>query len=143
MRQNRFSEGVGKKNTLNYNKSLNFTMEQIAYINKSVELIKSKIEKPKFYLWSNDFSDIPENKFNFEYKNVDLSKISEKTDKRILSLFLMTKCNHFIVTVSSFNWWGAWLAQKNDKIIIRPSENFFSMFKVNNRNFWPETWLEI
>ena len=143
LRQNRFSEGVGKKNTLNNEKSVNFTNEQITYINKSVELIKSKIENPTFFLWSNDFSNIPKDKFNFEYKEINLSKNINTSDKRILSLFLMTKCNHFIVTISSFNWWGAWLAQKNDKIIIRPSDSFFSMFKVNNRNFWPELWLKI
>ena len=143
LRQNRFSEGLGKQRNLNKEKSTNFTNEQINYINKSVELIKSKIEKPTFFLWSNDFSNIPIDKFNFEYKEIDLSKINNKSDKRILSLFLMTKCNHFIVTISSFNWWGAWLAKKNNKIIIRPSNTFFSTLKVNNRNFWPETWFDV
>ena len=50
LRQNRFSEGVGKKSTLNIDKSVNFTNEQINYINKSVELIKSKINNPTFFL---------------------------------------------------------------------------------------------
>ena len=143
LRQNRFSEGIGKKNNLNNDKSVDFTNEQINYINKSVELIKSKIEKPNFFLWSNDFSDIPKDKFNFVYKEIDLSKTANISDKRILSLFLMTRCNHFIVTISSFNWWGAWLAKKSNKIIIRPSNTFFSTHKVNNRNFWPETWFDV
>ena len=143
LRQNRFSEGVGKERNLNKEKSVNFTNEQINYINKSVELIKSKIEKPTFFLWSNDFSEIPKEKFNFKCKEIDLSKINKISVKRILSLFLMTRCNHFIVTISSFNWWGAWLAKKNNKIIIRPSDSFFLMHKINNRNFWPESWLPV
>jgi len=64
-------------------------------------------------------------------------------DKRALDLFLISNCNHHIVIPSSFNWWGAWLSKKNDKIICRPSNNFFSDFKVNNNDFWPKNWIEI
>ena len=44
---------------------------------------------------------------------------------------------------SSFNWWGAWLSPNLDKIILRPSNNFFSLFKVNNKDLWPSDWIEI
>ena len=143
LRQNRFSEARGKISSLNDQKSLSFTNEQINYINKSVELIKNKIEKPTFFLWSNDFSNIPKNKFNFQYKQIDLTKINNSSDKRILSLFLMSKCNHHIVTPSSFNWWGAWLSEKENKIVCRPHNNFFSDFKINNIDLWPNNWIEI
>ena len=127
----------------NKQKSLNFTLEQMNYINKSVDYIKSKISNPTFFLWSNDFSNIDKNKFNFIYKEIKLNDDENLLDKRTQSLFLLTQCNHFIVTTSAFNWWGAWLSERNNKIILRPSDKFFSDFYLNNRDFWPVSWIKI
>ena len=91
-------------------------------------------------MWSNDFSNIDKNKFNFNYKEINLYDNKSTLDKRIQSLFLLTQCNHFIVTTTAFNWWGAWLSEKNDKIILRPSDKFFNDFYLNNQDFWPLDW---
>jgi len=143
LRQNRFIEGEGKNTFQNKQKSWKFTLEQINYINKSADYIKSKVSNPSFFLWSNDFSNIDKNKFNFNCEEIKFYENENTLDKRIQSLFLLTQCNHFIVTTSSFNWWGAWLSQKKNKIILRPANSFFSEYKVNNKDFWPETWTKI
>ena len=140
LRQNRFIEGKGQNTSQNKQKSLNFTLEQINYINKSVDYIKSKVSNPSFFLWSNDFSNIDKNKFNFNYKEIKFYNNNNTLDKRIQSLFLLKQCNHFIVTTSTFNWWGAWLSERNDKIILRPSDKFFNDFYLNNQDFWPIDW---
>ena len=140
LRQNRFIEGKGQNTSQNKQKSLNFTLEQINYINKSVDYIKSKVSNPTFFLWSNDFSNIDKNKFNFNYKEIKFYNNENALDKRIQSLFLLTQCNHFIVTATTFNWWGAWLSERNDKIILRPSDKFFNDFYINNQDFWPLDW---
>ena len=143
LRQNRFIEGEGKNTFQNKQKSWKFTLEQINYINKSADYIKSKVSNPSFFLWSNDFSNIDKNKFNFNCEEIKFYENENTLDKRIQSLFLLTQCNHFIVTTSAFNWWGAWLSQKKNKIILRPANSFFSEYKVNNKDFWPETWTKI
>jgi hypothetical protein len=140
LRQNRFLEGRGKSTNLNKKKSENFTLEQINYINRTIKLIKTKIEKPKFFLWSNDLQSIPKNQFNFEYTNVDITKVDNVEDNRILSLFLLKNCKHFITTTSSFNWWGAWLSSSANKLVYRPSEKNFTDYKINNKDFWPSDW---
>ena len=91
-------------------------------------------------MWSNDFSNLNEGMFNFPFKEIRLLNSEKIIDRRIQSLYLLTNCNHFIVTTSTFNWWGAWLANANDKIILRPSNKFFSDFYLNNKNFWPKNW---
>ena len=65
--------------------------------------------------------------------NITFSSLS------ILGLYLLTQCKHYVVTTSSFNWWGAWLSPNQNKIIIRPSN--FKNFTVNNKDLWPKKWL--
>ena len=143
IRQNRFIEGRGQNTYLNKKKSWKFTLEQIDYINKSADYIKSKISNPTFLLWSNDFSNIHKDKFNFTYKEIKINDDKIVADKRIQSLYLLTQCKHYIVTTSTFNWWGCWLSENTDKIVFRPSDNLFSEFRTNNEDFWPLNWIEI
>ena len=145
LRQNRFIEGkVDSNSTLNTQKSLAFTNEQIVYINKAISYFKKIINNPTFFLWSNDIKNIDLNLFNENITIVDHDKVFYSTfDKRCLDLFLISNCYNHIVIPSSFNWWGAWLSQKKNKIILRPSDKNFSLFKVNNKDLWPSDWIEI
>ena len=141
IRQNRFIEGINNNNEVNRKKSWNYTLEQIEYINKSVQIIKSKISNAKFFLWSNDFQNLESNFFDFDYQNINLNNVNDSIDKTILGLYLLTNCKHYVVTGSSFNWWGAWLSANQNKIIIRPSH--FKNFTFNNKDLWPENWLSV
>jgi hypothetical protein len=145
LRQNRFLEGKkNKNNDFNKMKSKKFSNEQINYINKSINFFNNKINNPIFYIWSNDFYDFDESKFNSPInKVIHNPEFLQDIDKRALDLFLISLCKNHIVIPSSFNWWGAWLSSHSDKITLRPSENFFSAFEVNNRDFWPSDWIEI
>ena len=143
IRQNRFIEGRGQNTYLNKKKSWKFTLEQIDYINKSADYIKSKISNPIFLLWSNAFSNIQKDKFNFTYKEIKINDDKIVADKRIQSLYLLTQCKHYIVTTSTFNWWGCGRSENTDKIVFRPSDNLFSEFRTNNEDFWPLNWIEI
>lgn len=140
IRQNRFNEGKGKNTSNNVIKSEIYSNEQINYINISAKFIKKKLPDVKFFLWSNDFSNIKKEKIEFDFNIIDLSSYKSETDIRSFNLFLLSSCKHFIVTPSTFNWWGAWLGKHKNKIVTRPSENFFTLFKVNNNDFWPNDW---
>jgi hypothetical protein len=144
LRQNRFIEGKKNFNPKNKLKSDNFRDEQINYINKSITYFQKMIKNPTFYLWSNDLDNIDMSLFNTEIIKVSHDPQSLlNIDKRVFDLFLISQCYHHIVIPSSFNWWGAWLCKKQNKIICRPNNNFFSHFKINNLDFWPSNWVEI
>ncbi len=136
IRQNRFSERKRAITSKDDENSLIFTKDQIKYIEKSINLIKSKVTNPKFFLWSNDLKGLnnyfPDNQFT-----------SVSTNKVDYDLFLMSQSKHSIVIPSSFNWWGAWLGKSSKSIVIRPSNDHFSNFNINNKDFWPKDWLVV
>ena len=102
----------------------------IDYINKSVTYFENKIDKPKFFIWSNNFSDLDKifNKKKF---------IFIEGNDFINDFYLFNFAKHFIVGPSSFHWWGAWLNQNPDKICVRPPDN---LNPSNNKDFWPDSW---
>jgi hypothetical protein len=60
-------------------------------------------------------------------------------------LILMRKCRHFITANSTFSWWGAWLGEAPEKIVISPRQWFSpSGLRQNNVcDLIPEGWLQI
>ncbi|MFC2130282.1 alpha-1,2-fucosyltransferase [Bacteroidota bacterium] len=110
------------------------------YIKNAIEIIKNKIENPELYV----FSDNP-----------DWCKANIKTDipvhfveneimdeKNHIYFQLMTLCRHYIIANSSFSWWGAWLSNNPNKVVIAPKKWF--RFSLNNtKDLIPEKWLRV
>ena len=133
VRQHRFDE---KKFTQsNLNKSNIFLKNTINYILKATEYIRSKIDNPKFYIFSNDTYNL-ENFFDKKIYKV----VNHTSDKAINDFYLSTLCKHFIVGPSTFHWWSAYLGSYDNKICIRPPQNInFS----SNIDIYPDNWIEI
>ena len=130
IRQNRFSEGKIKKK----NKSNQFTLDTIDYINRSIDYLKKKLSNPKFFIWSDNFTNL-DNHFNKK----EFVFIINDENKSLNDFNLFQYSKHFIVGPTPFHWWGAWLNSNPDKICIRPS----NLNPSNNVNFWPENWISI
>lgn len=133
LRRNRFIER-NPNNQIHINKSISFFKETIEYIKRAEKFIESKIDCPKYCIWSDDFSNLN------EYFSEDKYLFINNTDNKILNdFYLMTQCKNFIVGPTTFHWWGAWLSNKDNKICVRPK----NINPSNNKDFWPVSWIPI
>ena len=136
IRQNRFNERNYSQTTdlLLKKKSDFFLIKQIQYIKKAVSYFKNKVKNPKFLIWSNDFSNLDK-----YFSNNFIFVKNHNKNKDLTDLYLLTHCKYFIVSPSTFSWWGAWLSKKKGKICVRPKNLNVS----NNKDFWPKEWKSI
>ena len=135
IRRNRFSDQNSYFNKSNIEKSNIYTRDIVSYVNKSIKFIGNKIENPRFFIWSNDFSNFSEIEQNLDIDEYELINSGDAFED--FCLFKYSK--HFIVGPSSFHWWGAWLNEHPSKICLRPS----NLNPSNNVEFWPKKWISI
>lgn len=79
-------------------------------------------------------------KENFKADNV----IYIEDEKDYIELYLMSMCTNNIIANSSFSWWGAWLNQNENKIVVAPKDWFgpnFSNFQT--QDIIPKKWVII
>ena len=96
------------------NKNLYLLEDSEFYLN-SIDILAKRIKRPVFFIFTQVSDWVREN-------------IMERTDESIVfisneneayeDLYLMTECRHFVISNSTFYWWGAWLSESKDKIVI-------------------------
>jgi len=93
----------------------------IEYYQKAVRYITLAITDPYFLLFSDDLKWVKE-KFIplsgiLNYSIVEDDCLTHPAQE----LTLMSNCKHNIIANSTFSWWGAWLNQNENSIIIQPA----------------------
>lgn len=109
------------------------------YYQSAIEYIKSIIEKPLFVVLSDDIEWCKE--------NLDLPADSifvtwNQGNKSYRDMQVMSICKHNIIANSSFSWWGAWLNNNPEKLVIAPSR-FFNGNIEDDSHIIPEGWKTI
>lgn len=109
------------------------------YYQEAVEYIKANVESPFFIVLSDDISWCKE--------NLDLSEDSifvtwNQGNKNYRDMQIMSICKHNIIANSSFSWWGAWLNNNPEKIIVAPSR-FFNGNVEDESHIIPKSWKKI
>ena len=109
------------------------------YYQRAVEAIAQKFPNPTCFVFSDDMPWVKKNlrlivpivyvDHNFANKNYE--------DIRLMSL-----CRHNIVANSSFSWWGAWLNNHQDKIVIAPQKLFNNPAQLEH-DCIPASWLRM
>ena len=119
-----------------------FLNNNILSIKKGVEYFDKHLDKPKYFIWSNNYSEIetlfPSNKFTLIKDN---SKKDPAND-----LYLMSLCKNFILSPSTMHYWGALLSTHENKICLSPPnvKNISGYYGFsNNEDIRPDWWKDI
>jgi hypothetical protein len=114
----------------------------LSYYEKAIENISEQIEnsspenqQPIFYIFTDDVAWAKENLIlSEEHQFISGHGLSFQEE-----MILMSKCKHNIIANSSFSWWGAWLNQNDDKIVIAPTP-WVNKKPNPHPNITPESW---
>ena len=110
----------------------------IEYYLRAIRHLQQSLSHPKFYI----FSDAPEKAFA-DLKLPGATIVSGKeTNNHFEDLYLMSQCKHNIIANSSFSWWGAWLNNNPDKIVIGPKK-WFNQGPKDTYDIMPESWIKM
>jgi len=93
---------------------LNVCKEDFYY--RGMDYIHNKNKDVVFYIFS-DCVDRAKELFEFKYPVRYIEGFKDYE-----SLRLLYSCQHFLISNSSFSWWGAYLADNADKIVVAPSK---------------------
>jgi hypothetical protein len=114
-------------------------IQSIEYYNQAISLIKEKISKPKFYIFSDDINWVQENL----YLNEEVQLISaNESPTSITDFHLMSCCKHNIIANSTFSWWAAYLNPNPDKVIIAP-KRWFNKANYDTKDLIPLSWIQL
>ena len=114
------------------------------YYEKSIQYVKDKNIIDKIYIFSDDIVWCEENlKFSEKY-NIPISFVDDSYAGRVGEghMNLMMKCKYFIIANSSFSWWGAWLSQRENKVIVSPKE-WLTDTRVDTSDLIPKEWVRL
>ena len=112
----------------------------MAYYHAAIKYIADRVEHPYFFIFSDDIPWVKDNlKINFPCQYVGHNPGTESYN----DMHLMSLCQHHIIANSSFSWWGAWLNQRKDKIVVTPQKWFANEDndKNNIKDRFPCGWV--
>ncbi len=110
----------------------------INYYRDAIKYISSHVNKPVFFIFSDDITWVKNNLvIGAECVYVDHNSGADSyNDMRLMSL-----CKHHIIANSSFSWWGAWLGQNINKIVVAPKKWFAK--NKSTGDLLPTDWLKL
>jgi len=110
------------------------------YYKRATKLLENKGISPQYYVFSDDIKWAED---NLDIKNLIFIK-SPKQRVPNEDIYLMSLCNHNIIANSTFSWWGAWLNQNRDKVVISPLQWFLDDgMNKDTFDLIPPVWLRI
>jgi len=98
---------------------VNVKLTDKEYYLRAMKLMAQQVIDPVFICFTQDPDWVKENLC--DDFDVRFAIAKDQDTGAIEDLFLIRRCKHFIISNSTFYWWGAWLAENKNKIVIAPN----------------------
>jgi hypothetical protein len=108
----------------------------LLYYEKAISEIEKQVESPVFFIFSDDMKWVRENILIPNPHYIDWNQGKDSWQ----DMYLMSKCKHNIIANSTFSWWGAWLNQSPQKVVITPSR---FLNNIDTPDLIPNTWITV
>lgn len=113
----------------------------ISYYRTAHDHLYSKRAALNFFVFSDDIEWVKKN-MKFPDGTTYIGPSPDDTTGAA-DMWMMSKCRHQVLANSSFSWWGAWLNQNPDKIVIGPKPWVASMGVEQTRDVLPKDWITL
>lgn len=110
----------------------------LKYYSIAIDIIKAQVNNPTFFVFSDDIDWVAQN-LEIPYPVFWVSNLKGEDYEELI---LMIKCKHNIIANSTFSWWGAWLNQNPNKIVIAPKQ-WFTNKTSKEVDILQKDWLQI
>lgn len=118
-----------------------FTPCSMEYYKEAIDYVKKHEPNPHFFVFSDDYEWAHE---NFKSLPYPVTCVKNTAEKNYEDLTLMSRCKHNIIANSTFSWWGAWLNNNKDKIVVAPKKWFTTQkTTTNTKDIIPESWVKM
>lgn len=109
------------------------------YYRAAIEEVWKHVDSPTLFV----FSDEPDWVERHLESHLPTTYVST-ADPRLpaVDMHLMSKCRHHVIANSSFSWWGAWLGDFPDKLVVAPHAWFADPAR-DSTHFVPDRWLRM
>jgi len=110
-----------------------------AYYRRAWRLIRERVRDPLFIVFADDPA-WARGQLTFLDPVKFVSDPGHRPDHD--DLWLMTQCRHHVIANSAFSWWGAWVADAADKVVVAP-DRWFANPAYNGRDIVPPAWARV
>lgn len=109
-----------------------------AYYRKAEALLTQHLQSPHFFVFSDDSEWVVNNlKLRCPATFISHNGSAPHEDLRLMSL-----CRHHVLANSSFSWWGAWLSNRSDQLVVAPGK-WFNDSSIDVSDLISPRWLRI
>ncbi|MDR0606476.1 MAG: alpha-1,2-fucosyltransferase [Bacteroidales bacterium] len=109
-----------------------------SYYVRAIREMEKRVDNPVFYIFTDNILWVKHNIHLAENMIiVDWNRGNESNQ----DMYLMSQCKHNIISMSSFSWWGAWLNDNPDKIVISPKK--WAPRFINSMDIIPDKWIKM
>ena len=92
------------------------------------------------FIFSNDVEFV-RNNLNIGHKAIIVDANDEKTGH--FDMHLQSLCHHNIIANSSMSWWGAWLNDNAEKIVVAPKRWHIKPKNAHCTDMYPNDWIRL
>jgi len=108
------------------------------YYEEAILNINSKTKDAQFFVFSDDVAWCRQ---NLKLENVSYIDLN-KGKNSYIDMQLMSNCKHNIIANSSFSWWGAWLNNNTNKVVIAPGK-WVNNLASDDIDICPKNWIKL